>query len=382
MALGVGLFGTSASGQLWWENPALRSKTHILWPPDAIQYWNMDEDYENLFVFPAYASGTPAALFKTADLIAASTATNTAAIVRPSATANGYTSFKGAALSKELGRALVFNSGSTRQYTSGPLTSPWTRSNTVFVVTNNANIYADAGDFDYLGEYLYVNCSSPSARRNTIWKFAVGNLEAHGSNASPNLTSNKVITTSNSRVRNLSLYNIDGKDLIYYGSGTGTTTSGGMVWVYDTSTDTETQLINQGDGVPYGVDTWHDIMNVKVSGIGTTQMWLYVTGQGFDKYPVATGLTTCDFQAGISIFPLAADGKSVGAMVKHLTYSNMVPVIGAVNYRMDFAHEWRGFEVSADGKYAFIGNNLNPPNVAFVYVLHTPPPMGTTFLVR
>ena len=94
-----------------------------------------------------------------------------------------------------------------------------------------------------------------------MYTWNVGNLAHDGVGLTQATT---FASTNVTRIRSLSSYYINGKDLVYYGDGGG----GAKVAVYDPAAGTETVLLS---GLTGG-----DVMYVKVSGAGTAESYLYV----------------------------------------------------------------------------------------------------------
>jgi len=154
-----------------------------------------------------------------------------------------------------------------------------------------------------------------------LYKWNVVNL----TNSGMGLTSNSTFVTSCVRVRNVSVYYIGGKDLVYYGEGTG----GSNVYVWDTVANSETLVCTNLVGGP----TSNDIVNVKVGGVGLGQMHLYVQHD-------------C---GAMEILDLAADGKSA-TLVRSFSRDEMSSILGAT------WTDLRAFDVANDEEYAFFGH--------------------------
>lgn len=213
---------------------------------------------------------------------------------------------------------------------SFPLDPPLTRDTTVFAIYNDSGVVFDSGDFSQDGLTFYSN--SYGSPRNTIWKWTVlnglassgTNLTAAASFASPTIA----------RIRSINAYRIGGADLVFYGEGGGTS---GKVCVYDFATETETLLVT--------ATVTDDIMNVKVSGIGLSQMHLHLQMD----------------DGSVQIYELAADGLSVGDVVASFSASEMNTFVGRTMGVL------RGYEISNDERFAYIDDFANT-----VCVLWTP----------
>ncbi len=317
----------------WWNDPALKYKASIGtggWGP---QNWSTDRSDSYLLTTLMDGGG---ALFSIANLMAAADASEVSPIVTGQSDGlYGYgEEWKGGAISPDLARILVGNATAGEYRSSLPLSDPWTKDVTVFAVSNDHGaVQMDGLEFSADDQYLYSNIGSPSGERGNIWRWNVGDLEANGLG----LTRDAVYTTSVSRIRNISLYQIDGRDLVYYGEGISGDPDN--VYVFDTVSETETLLIDSG--LPAGAA----IYNVKVAGIGLGQMHLYVHTEG----------------GALDIFTLDSAGKSVDAHVKSFTKADMEAVIDA-----SWSH-MRAFEVSNDESHAFFGHHTNPDDLNVVW---------------
>ena len=244
--------------------------------------------------------------------------------------------WKGGAISDQKMRVLTASAGAVNA--SLPLNGAWTKDATVFGITNvpemvTANM--DAMDFGHsfgATQYLYsysdyfwgaTNTPTPRGYQHKIYKWDVANLVSNG----VGFASNAVYTTALQQLRNLDVYYIGGKDLVYYGEGQVGLAGAAKVCVLDTVTSNETVLVNATtNAMP------SNVMNVKVSGVGLGQMYLYVQ---------------CD-DGSLDIYELSADGLSVGNLVKTFTPAEIKTLLGGVSFT-----NMRSFEVTNDGKYAF-----------------------------
>jgi hypothetical protein len=318
---------TSPSPIEWWTDPALQNReafTGNLSP----HYWCKDESEQFLFVTTSSGTaGGSAYLYSIPSLIAAH-ADNAPAPVASVATAAelGVSFLRGGAVSDDLGRVLTGTASASPVYASLPTNGTQWTSSTVAKITNDQNVVHDSMAFSHDSTQLFSN--NYAANRNRVYTWNVGDLTSDG----VGLTQATTFDSSVSRIRSLSSYYIGGKDLVYFGDGTG----GDEVAVYDPAAGSETVLVT---GLTGG-----DIIYVKVSGVGTGQMYLYVGAEVAGSPTIAT----------ISVYALAADGKSLTSTAPVASFTGaalMTDILGvAPNYN-------RAFEVTNDGQFGFFGTH-------------------------
>ena len=244
--------------------------------------------------------------------------------------------WKGGALTDQKMRLLTASAGAANS--SLPLIGTWTNNASVFGITNDPGLFMANMDVMDFGrnfgttQFLYTysdyywgatNTATPRGYQQKIYKWEVLNLTSNGMG----FASNAVYTTALQQLRNLDVYYIGGKDLVYYGEGQVGLAGAAKVCVLDTVTSNETVLVNATtNAMP------SNVMNVKVSGVGLGQMYLYVQ---------------CD-DGSLDIYELSADGLSVGNLVKTFTPAEIKTLLGGVSFT-----NMRSFEVTNDGKYAF-----------------------------
>lgn len=353
----VWLAGLSARAGGWWDEPVLKYKKDTGYnnaSGSGPHFWNKDESDQYLFCPVGFNQADGAVLYSIPALMSASSADQVAPIVSGISSNFSFGGWKGGAVSDDLGRILTGNgSPAANEHASLPVSSPWTKGVNVFAITNEgASITGvDGMDFSHDSSFLYSDVYNPSTMRGKIMKWNVVDLGGSGIG----LTSNSIFTTSLSRVRNVDVRYIGGRDLVFYGEGNNT--AGGKVCVWDTVAGTETFLVS--NGIPAG--TANDIMNVKVSGVELGRMHLAVQ---------------CD-TGSVYVYTLGADGTSGVSLVKSFTSQQMQALLGASWPNM------RAFEVSNDGTHAFVSHHMvNTTNNVLLYVLWTPRRNGTVLILR
>ena len=370
--LGI-VLASEAQSEQWWRAPLLQATVPLVsGVGNGPHYWNMDESEQFLFATTGYSEGDWGYLFAVDDLRNA----EGAAQVTPIASGESRTlapfsyGLRAGAISDELGRVLSGNAyeGDGRWWAQASLPtdgSVWNRSSTnfpttVFGISNNVSVHViwDSADFSHDSAYLYSNdymWDIIPGESERIWKWEVGDLGRDGMG----LTSNAVYMTQVLGIWSLSVYHIGGRDLIYYG-GLDHDKSNIIICAFDTVDETEHVLIslpNTSENNAY-FGAWNDfeiIQNVKVSGIGTDAMYLYVG----------------DDVGNIRIFRLRAGGKQVGAQVAHLTPARLAAVMG-----LSALGNCRVLEVTNDGGTAFLSSH----GQRSVFVLHSHPVVTMTIL--
>lgn len=316
-------------------------------------YMNKDESDQYLYMGMGSGGGT-AFLYSIPALIAGTSSNDVAPIasmVCPSTAVWG--SWKGGAVSDELKIAITGNGNAGYSVrTTFPLAGPWVTNVTAFCSTNTpSNLAMDGCDFSHDSTRLYSGIYTSAGLNSNLVTWSVSYTAGSGIK----LTQTNVFMTSATRIRCVNDYYIGGKDLVYYGEGNDLL---GVVprkaWAYDPALGTETLLVTldrTGEAGKVGADL--DIMNVKVGGVRSGKMHLYLQ---------------CN-DGAIFIYNLNADGKSVGSLVKTFYHADMAALFGVDFPRM------RNIEFTDDEEYCFIVhkpyNSSSPP--APLHVLWTPP---------
>ncbi len=354
------LLPADADAKPWWESPEVKASVDTgVNVGAAPHYMNKDEGDRFLLVtLHASHDAYPVHLYSIPRLVAAHGATSGIALASakaPDLFTSGTTSttngWKGGAVSDDLNIAFPGSglAGGNALYTSLTTTNDlwvegtigtWETNRTAFRITATGDYSFDGPDFSHDSSHLYSN-RYQSGKRNLITRWVVGNLHASGQG----FTLDREYGTSVTRIRCVSVYYIGGKDLVYYGEGEDSMTSR-PVYVFDPATETETQLLATLERTCGS--TGDNVMNVKVSGVGTGQMHLYVQ---------------CN-DGMLFVYELDADGKSVGSLVRTFSVAEMQDLAGVPTGSI-----FRNFEVTNDGRYAFLIHAATPTRLR---VLHSP----------
>ncbi|MFB3786151.1 MAG: hypothetical protein ACE15F_07250 [bacterium] len=205
--------------------------------------------------------------------------------------------------------------------------------------------------FNHDGTLLYTNhYLSSSGSRTDLQRYKVtGPLDQDGVAFTRDTAwqDGGVFHTAVGRFRNFTIRYINGKDLIFYGEGD-TINFPSSLYVFDPETGTETRL-TENVFEPGAASENNDIVNVKVSGAGSGNMYIHVMGS----------------IAGLKIFKLAPNAMSLenhGEPVAVFTPEDL----NALTESEAFTSHCRGFEVTDDGQYAFFSTH-NAPNSIFVF---------------
>ncbi len=381
--VGIAAFMTinSARAARWWTHP--EEKARIPHPDGAMfdgpHYWNMDASGSLIFVTTGYDQKTSefGYLYSVEDLVGAEgLTTNILPIAHGQNADLGPYSYglRGGAISLDLGVVISGNAyeGNNNQFWGHavlPATgAAWNRTDTnfpqnVFAVSNDVSVHVvwDSADFSHDSKYLYSNdymWDIIPGETERIWKWNVGDLSVDGLG----LTSNAVYSTSVEGIWSVNVYNINGRDLIYYGgiefAGAETNI---IVCVFDTVDEIETVLLrfpNTAETNPlYGKGYYFEVLqNVKVSGVGTDRMHLYIT------YDDGT----------IMIYGLKPGGKVIGPKLRHFTAQDICDILGVASLG-----NCRVFEVTNDERFAiFASHNQNR-----IHIIHSHP-VETMLLLR
>lgn len=136
--------------------------------------------------------------------------------------------------------------------------------------------------------------------------------------------------TSASRIRNLSVHRVNGRELVYYGEGSGTT---GRVWAMDV-TDADANNWIEYEVVASGeLGEFKDITNVKLSNENSAVPVLYALSDS----------------GKLAVCQLTDDGTDVLRVVRIFQKDD-------INGFANVNDKFRNFEVSKDGSFAFFAH--------------------------
>ena len=321
-----------SAGAAWYDNPVVRASVVV---DSATQnsdphYINKSADDGLLMVDLNAADITESkqtVLFSLADLKSASGEVHGLGKTVVDAFGNAW---KGGAISSDL-KLMIPGSG-TGSATSLIETdkTSWTGGSGLYPLTFPDSHKLDGMDFGSGSNYLYSNADSGSV----LYRWT---LPAKPYSADANaLTLSASKQTSATRIRNISVYNVNGRELVYYGEGSGTS---GRVWAMDV-TDANSDNWKECEIVASGAfGEFKDITNVKLSNEDSVTPILYALSD-------AGKLAVCQLDAkGTSLV------KIVRTFLKEdiCDYAN-VYMVGELDGK------FRNFEVSKDGSFAFFVN--------------------------
>ena len=321
----------------WYDGPTVRAKVNLgSWSEGEKSdplYINLSEDGHYLLVnLDSYENKNPAMLLSVEPLAAAKGTVSDAGITIATAKATdvGGTQWKGGAVSSAKG---VVIPGSGMRVPDRVLgLSNWSSAGTV-----DLTYKSDGLDFDSFGNLYGNDCDD----QNKIVKYEFGSLSSAGGSVSSVKKSDALPLA---RIRNISVYDIAEKTLVYCGEGSASAGSKGRVLVVDVTGSEWSchQLLSTSlNG---------DIMNVKVSGVGTDVPMLYV----------ATDL------GEVAIYALSKDGLSVlsPTPVKTVVASELNALFGT-----SLTSGFRSFEVTNDGDLAFfvLGQKYTKGDATYLY---------------
>lgn len=197
----------------------------------------------------------------------------------------------------------------------------WSRGDGLYPLTFGDSHKPDGLDFGTGSTYLYSNADGGSV----LYRWTLPTVP-YQSDANV-LTVSASKQTRASRIRNLSVHRVNGRELAYYGEGAGTT---GRVWAMDvTDADannwTEYEVVASGE-----LGDFNDITNVKLSNENSGVPVLYALSD-------AGKLAVCQ---------LTGDGKAVSRIARIFQKDD-------INGFANVNNKFRNFEVSKDGSFAF-----------------------------
>lgn len=348
---------TSMAAQPWWRNPVLKAsmrlKTGIT--PSSYSDMNsrphyMNKDADDKFLLVNLGSTSPlqpVLLYDFRLLTDLSGAHEDMPIAYADSTTlfrddtSGY-GFKGGAVSSRINVAIPGLAGSvmglynalitTNEAWSTGQVSKWVTNETAFCVKASSDVGADGLDFSTDGKFIYSNIYGQNDDR--IVKWAYNSLTSVGETNM--LTEVKRTMTGLSRVRNISVYQIEGRELVFFGEGRRSDTSA-RVCVLDVTDENDWKQYTLIDSPEMFLD---DIMNVKVSGERTDSPVMYV----------------CTDDSRMHIFSLARNGLALSSSTPlRIFEAEELSVLRGCSYGVQ--NWFRNFEVSRDGQFAFFLND-------------------------
>ena len=342
--LAAAAFGSVASGA-WYDNPVVKATVDVGYPNNGAHYMNMSEDGAYLMLnLHSSNDAYPVQLYSTAELKAASGTVSNLKLGQVFATkllGPGTYNWKGGAISSRLGLMLPGSGQNTTYATLAVPADSWAKDGNAFVTTGLADGGADGLDFNASGTKLYANRYA-SGSRNLLCVYSTANLKS-----THTLALEKTVTTNCKRIRNLSVYSIAGRDLVYFGEGD-VATGAKSVYVYDATENQVYALITDAARISA------DVMNVKVSGASTSTPKLYVQLDSGALY----------------VYALAENGRSVKSStpVKAFAARQVAALCGMS--ALPSAPKFRNFEVTDDGECAFFmhesANGVSAPGLCVV----------------
>lgn len=319
----------------WYDSPVVKAQVDIGHAGNYAYYINQSEDGRYLMVNTQSGNDNfPVQLYATADLNGAVGAASGLALGEAFGKdlfGTGGNGWKGGAISAKLG-VMIPGSGAPTSgsavYTALEVPATrWTANVNAFAVTGLGTASVDGMDFNPSGTKLYCNNKDP---QNRILAYPVTDGHTFGTPA-------EFTVAAATRIRNLSVYSIGGKELVYFGEGN-VGSGAKAVYVLDPATGLATALVT--DATRFA----SNIMNVKLSGADTSAPKLYVQTES----------------SGLFVYELAADGKSVlsATPVAEFTAAQVAAFCGS-----SVTCSVASFEVSPDGRFAyFLG--LSQPGFA------------------
>ena len=319
---------------VWYDDPSIIKKVPLAVNASGTvdpHFMNKSED-DSLLLVNLQASGdnAPTVLIDMKALADKSTAVNDVTIRRPVAKpSEGYgAEWKGGAVSAKLGIALMGGGLSSETCALAAGDGKWVKGIGLLPLSTSNGMKTDGLDFSADSSFVY-STEYDGGDRGKIAQWTYD--KANG-----RLVFVKDFQTSLTRIRNISMYTVNGKELVYCGEGTGTSAAAKVVAI-DVSGDTWTEtVVSSGIAGLTG-----DITNVKLSNEGDANPVMYVL---------------CD-SGKLAVCRLASDGLSVSETVKTFDAAALHALAGGTT-----TAKFRNFEVTKDGKTAFLVNRINANN--------------------
>lgn len=324
----VGIWAWQAPAA-WHENPTVKATVDVGYAGMTDPHFlAKSSDGQYIGVPLNYNTSAPFKIWKVSTLLGKSGPVSDCACHSQSADGLSGSTWKGCAISSSLQYA-VPATGNGSSYTSALKldASPWALGTTAFTIKFGDKT-TDAIAFGSDGKSLYSNDMSA---RGSIhkWTFDSIGQEQVLNNAKT------FAETGISRIRNLSLYTMGDRDVLYFGEGDASAGTKGQVKYIDTSATTWTA------GTIVTTALAGDIMNVKLAGMASGAPVLYVATDAGE----------------IAVYTLAADGVSGATLVKTFVAADTARFCGLS--QTPTAMKFRNFEVTDDGSAAFFMYGTN-----------------------
>lgn len=335
-AIALALASAPASAA-WYDNPSIVKKVPVAQNvPTHPHFINKSADDSLLLVNlnSSDDNAAPVLLIDMASLADRSVAADEVAMSRPvSKPSEGFGSgWKGGAISAKPGLALMGGGYSSETCAIATDGETWTKGSGLKPLSTSNGWRIDGLDFSADSQYLYSNFYADSTGGDT----GQGKLLRWTYNASTGkLVLDREFATSLTRIRNISVHTVNGRELVYCGEGGG---AAAKVVAIDVSGDTWTEHV-----VSSGIEgLTGNITNVKLSNEDDANPVMYVLGK----------------DGKLAVCKLAADGLSVAGTLRTFTSAEMLALAGGLSGEDEFVN----FEVAKDGKTAFLIKRIDTKN--------------------
>lgn len=353
----------TVSAAPWYESPTVRATASIgAANGDTHPHFMNKAADDSVLAINLNADGDKVGtvFFRIADLLGANGEVSGLEMTPIQKPSDGYgNSFSGIAVSSDLNLLLVGSTDRQQLCSMKTDVSEWSKISGLSSVTLPSGITMNGLDFGTRSTYLY-SVLYTSGSRNKIVRWSYSSLDGSGDHM---LEESGSITLSNlTRVRNISVYRVDGRELLYCAEGDGGA-SVCKVFVIDvTASDSSSWNVTELN-VSGLTDFSGDIMNVKLSNENTVAPVLYVMSE--------TGrLAVCE---------LSSDGKSINSVKKIFSAGEMIAFSGVAT-PPENKYTFRNFEVTQDGTAAFLLHRNGPATT--VRVLRTVDSQAVSGVVR
>ena len=330
----------------WYTDPSIVKKVPLAVNSATNPHFINKAEDESILLVNVQSDGdkAPTLFFDMASLADRSVAAADVVVRQPVAKpSQGYGSdWKGGAVSAKLG--LAFMGGGLSSETCAIATDGevWKKGAGLYPLATENGYRIDGLDFSADSQYLYSDFYADQNGNET----QQGKLLRWTYNAQTGkLVLDSEFQTSLTRIRNISVHTVNGKELVYCGEG-GVSSGAAKVLAIDVSggTWTETVVASSITGLT------GDITNVKLSNEDDANPVMYVL---------------CS-SGKLAVLKLASDGLSVAETVKTFDAAALHALAGGTT-----TANFRSFEVTKDGKTAFLINRIDAKN-ANLCVLATP----------